>query len=645
MSYSVSNDKGRSYRRKLLLDLQANSFSPSQSHCHNRPESLLLLISYRIMSLSRAVKKGIGRLTASADTKKTRLTQVSHKAPTRLIPLGKSSVEMAGAAICALSNYGGGMLQGDSSDLFINVEKKARLGVITQGASRIYSQRIPNECQATLHATVEKDGVLVYAPDPCSLFAASSFAQKQEFHIHPQSSVVLIDWFSSGRYRNGEHWAFDKLSSRTSLSWLGEANPPFLQDSVSMDLRIRQTNESDLDPLGVYNFHAFASLILYGKETEAIQRKCEILQDGLAAESTRIRERSETAHVDPKQLRLAGQVCMGLSRVELPDKEYDAHVVRLAATTNEDLYRVFHHCLLPVGESFGMEFYKDRIRAKESEIPAMHANASTNGASSRPSKYPSREDPTSPLWSAGMANEGGNAFWSAYMLADSCMPTGSFAHSSGLEAAAQLGIVKNEDELKTFIQATTRSTMQVMTPFLIAGHRLALETVSDHEATAEKWKELDKQMQAILASNAPACAASADQGKSLLRVAKQWLGEESAGNLRALSFDQCSHVAPILGAVSAMLGLDESQVCHMFGYCVARDIVSAAVRLSMVGPLASVRLLHQVQGAAENGYNASLLAMEEHSEEGPLVAAAGSAPIVEAIHPCHDILKLRLFRS
>jgi urease accessory protein len=128
-------------------------------------------------------------------------------------------------------------------------------------------------------------------------------------------------------------------------------------------------------------------------------------------------------------------------------------------------------------------------------------------------------------------------------------------------------------------------------------------------------------------------------------VAKQWLGEESAGNLRALRFDQCSHVAPIMGAVGAMLGLDESQVCHMFGYCVARDIVSAAVRLSMVGPLASVRLLHQVQGAAENGYNASLLAMEEHSEEGPLVAAAGCAPIVEAIHPCHDLLQVRLFRS
>jgi urease accessory protein len=602
------------------------------------------------MSLSRAVKHGIGRLTASADTNVTRLTQVSHKAPTRLIPVGSSSVNKSGAAICALSNYGGGMLQGDSSELFVDVKPNARLGVITQGASRIYSQRIPNECQATLQATVDQDALLVYAPDPCSLFAASSFAQKQEFQIHPESSIVLIDWFSSGRYRNGEHWTFDKLSSRTSLKWLGSKGTPFLQDSVSMDLRIKDDGS---DPLGVYDFHAFASLILYGKDAEIVQQQCESLQDALAGESTRIRERGgpETSTLlDLKQLKLAGQVCMGISRVKLEDNDFDAHVVRLAATTNEDIYRVFHHCLQPLGESFGLEFYKDRIRAKFSEIPRLHqekesTNGSFVGSSTRPKKYPQRNILSDSSASLSSQNDS-SAFWSAYMLADSCMPTGSFAHSSGLEAATQLGIVKDEDGLQTFIQAATRSTMQVMTPFLIAGHRLVLESVQDHESIGQKWEEIDQQMQAVLAPNAPSCAASLDQGKSLLRVAKQWLGENNPETLHVLkSFDQCRHVAPIMGAVGALLGLDELQVCRLFGYCTARDMVSAAVRLSLVGPLASVRLLYHVQGAAEDGCKVGRIAMEEYAEEGPLVAAAASAPIVEAIHPCHELLQVRLFRS
>ena len=242
---------------------------------------------------------------------------------------------------------------------------------------------------------------------------------------------------------------------------------------------------------------------------------------------------------------------------------------------------------------------------------------------------------------------GDPGYWAAFMLADSSMPTGSFAHSAGLEAAAQLGIVKDENDFETFIQAATRSTMQVMTPFLLAGHRLGLQEVADHEEYTAKWKELDQQMQAVLASNAPACAASVDQGKSLLRVAKHWIGQgnkSSIVSLSGLGSGQCHHIAPIIGSLGAHLGLSELQVCRLFGYCVARDIVSAAVRLSLVGPLASVKLLHQVQGSAEDGYRASLLAMEESSGD-PLVAAAGSSPIVEAIHPCHDVLQVRLFRS
>ena len=85
-------------------------------------------------SVRKAVKHGIGRLTASTDTltrrtnkenpRFTRLTQVAHKAPTRLIPIQKTSVHEAGAAVCALSNYGAGMLQGDSAELSVRVEPR-----------------------------------------------------------------------------------------------------------------------------------------------------------------------------------------------------------------------------------------------------------------------------------------------------------------------------------------------------------------------------------------------------------------------------------------------------------------------------------------------------------------------------------------
>lgn len=84
------------------------------------------------MSIHRSFKHGIGRLTAAAEGGPvTRLTQVSHKAPMRLVPVLKSSVDQAGAAVCALSNYGGGMLQGDSVELHVHVKSNAKLGSVS----------------------------------------------------------------------------------------------------------------------------------------------------------------------------------------------------------------------------------------------------------------------------------------------------------------------------------------------------------------------------------------------------------------------------------------------------------------------------------------------------------------------------------
>ena len=615
------------------------------------------------MSLRQSVKHGIGRLTASASSNRggvnsnnfiTRLTQVSHKYPTRLVPLGKTSVEKAGAAVCALSNYGGGMLQGDSCDLTVNVEANARLGIITQGASRIYTQRRQkNECRANLSATVHKNGLLVLAPDPCALFESSSFRQTQTFRIHPKSSVVLIDWFSSGRYRNGEHWAFDKLSSSTRLEWLGTPEQPFLQDFISMDLTTMATNKQEDDPLGVSNFHAFASLLLYGKDAEAVEQRCFGLQDMLVAKHTRIRERrggeqgTITTFNDINELDdlgLAGRVCMGMSRVSLDynGKNQDAHVVRIAATNNEDVYRVFHYCLSPLKELFGMEFYKERIRAKASEIPRVPSTVSVvQGVHSH--NRTNSKNPMMPTPSPSSGNDDDFAFWSAYMLADSSMPTGSFAHSAGVEAAMQLGMLQNEKEVQTFIQAATRSSMQVLTPFLLAGHRLA-RNHKNNKSIVDKWKFLDRQAQAVLASNAPACAASLDQGKALARVAQQWIG--TGDNEVTTWFENGNHVGPVLGAVAAELGLNETQACRIFGYCVARDMVSAAVRLSLVGPLASIPMLQKVRGAAEGGWRTSWAAMMEQEDPyDALSAAATCAPVVEALHPCHDVLQLRLFRT
>jgi len=698
------------------------------------------------MSIQPHFKHGIGRLTAAAEGSHTRLTQVSHKAPMRWVPVWKTSVERAGAAICALSNYGGGMLQGDSVEVHVHVQSNAQLGVTTQGASRIYTQRIPNNvCQATLDAKVEKKGLLVWAPDPCSLFRKSSFQQVQKFTIDPTSSVALIDWFSSGRYRNGEHWAFDQLSTRTSLFFEEEDDIPILQDAIHMDFKTlaassskkesgTDSNGGGTDPLGVFQFHAFASLILYGDQVQAVQQECLALSDALLRPYTRIRERLPVAdddddgdddknknshqEIDLSALGLSGRVCMGISRIPTPHV-HDAHVVRFAATTNEDLYRIFHHCLSPLQSQFGIQFYKDRIRAKASEIPRMtndpsssnsHSSMNSSSSSLTSSAAPpmarrhvvtvhgSDEPPTQTSGNLNDNNDddvssrsfNADTMWAAYMMADSALPTGSFAHSAGLEVAAQMGILASSSssasettqeeqlqQLSTFIQAAVRSSVQMTAPFLVRGYELGLEMNGDSrpDTVEGDWQKLDRQCHAAFVTNALACAASIDQGKSLARVAEQWLGTSNENvtldSVKNQSMIACfgkgkGHLGPIVGALGARLGLSQEQVGHLFGYCVARDMVSSAVRLSLIGPLTSVKLLQSVQDASKDGWKSyqrqkavaaataagrvnvgggGTSSSITHPATDPLALSAASAPILEAIHPCHEALQVRLFRT
>jgi len=641
-------------------------------------------------SLRKSVKHGIGRLTASTDRLSprsttmpiTRLTRVAHKAPTRLIPVKKASVQQVGAAICALSNYGGGMLQGDSAELSVNVEAGAKLGLVTQGAGRIYTQRVSSVCETRMHATVEKDGILVFAPDSCTLFASSSYSQYQEYEIHPESSIALIDWFSSGRFKNQERWEFDNLQTCTKLKWLKTEgtqedenlisdnldNVPFLIDSTSIDLRRnRQMNTSNHDTHAVADFNCFASLILYGEHIQSVKNRCQSLSVTFAAKytRTRIRERDqcdkEWDSIDTDIYdNLAGRVIIGVSKVSLRGKPSDAYVVRFAGKTNEDLYRIFHTCLIPMAPSFGIEFYKDRILAQRSEIPTITKKVSRDPGQEvykvieRTTNTIPRQKLANDLYPVSslgsMPMEMHSSFWSIMMLADSGLPTGSFSHSAGLEAATQLRMIEGEEDVLNYVQAATRSSIQLLAPFLISSLRIVqrdgVNDIREAINVRDCWDKLNRECNAVMVTNEPACSASIDQGKSLARVATQWLGEEFShlDILDCLRNDRSPHMAPTLGVISGLLGLDEIQVCRLFAYCLARDMVSSAVRLSLIGPLASVPLLNNVQESAEDSIRAVYTAILNHPEN-PLLVAASSAPVIEAIHPCHEILQVRLFRS
>ena len=79
-------------------------------------------------------------------------------------------------------------------------------------------------------------------------------------------------------------------------------------------------------------------------------------------------------------------------------------------------------------------------------------------------------------------------------------------------------------------------------------------------------------------------------------------------------------------------------------------MISAAVRLNLVGPMAGVNLLDGAYKAVEEGIESGSMdttCVEEGDDvvSTAMEAVATCSPVVEAVHPTHDVLAVRLFRT
>ncbi len=648
----------------------------------------------------RLVQTGMARLRATATAKngsdtsfQTRLTEVAHQSPNRLIPIRSLAMERAGACICALSSYGGGMVQGDSSHVNIHVQPNARLGVVTQGSNRIYytsghttmddktTLSSPSSCQSIIQAKVESNAMLVFAPDPCVPFAESDFTQELVLDVQDTSSIVLVDWFSAGRIHNGELWHLTRLSSKIKMIVNGKL---VLVESLALHQNVRRGDcfgfwcDYESEPLTT-----FGSILLHGDQAYPVVEQFRILQDQLAAHYTSIRPSTRLQPPFENALDIGcfrGRVVVGLSS---SSTQLGTYMARIAATCTEDLYRVLHFGLRPLKNLFGLEFYKDRLQASQSSTSTNSGtrkfrdnNAQTSNNSKRTGKFLTalikkrfdESEQGQKVLQQNITNATAST-WISLMLADSSLPTGGFAHSASLEAASQLKWFDNgsnhdggEATLSAYIQAATRSALQLQIPLVLAAYGL-LRTGTG--PVMEQWRQLDDYTHALLNFNAPACRASLDQGQSLLRITKLLvqdvqhlqLLEHIQADIVAATSSTRGHFAPMFGVCAAMLLPDhdssELELCTLLGYCTGRTLVSAAIRLNLIGPMASLPLLAKIEQATREGIEAAYasihqqqdVSMKPPSLECFMNAAATSAPVIDAIHNCHDLLQTRLFRT
>lgn len=115
------------------------------------------------------------------------------------------------------SNFGGGLVAGDETQLDLRIGTGARCFMGTQASTKVYRNPSRLPCSHTTNAILESGSLLVFAPDAIQAFAGSSYRQRQEFHLAKDAALVLVDWFTSGRAARGECWAFDHFQSRNDV--------------------------------------------------------------------------------------------------------------------------------------------------------------------------------------------------------------------------------------------------------------------------------------------------------------------------------------------------------------------------------------------------------------------------------------------
>ena len=215
-----------------------------------------------------------------------------------------------------------------------------------------------------------------------------------------------------------------------------------------------------------------------------------------------------------------------------------------------------------------------------------------------------------------------------WQLADSGFPGGGFAHSSGLEAAVQSGLITDEASLADAVLLIAHQTAGAALPAVYS-------VIRQPDAFAKADRRVDAAM-----LNQVARRASVAQGQALLTAAGNifndlpdlltWIDE-----VRRLSLPK--HLAPVFGRLTGELGLTCPEAGRLMLFMSARSAMSAAVRLGACGAMQSQRLLRGLAEPCDE--------IVERSLEWGLDDIHQAAPLLDLLQSGQDRLYSRLFQS
>jgi urease accessory protein len=217
---------------------------------------------------------GQGHVVVSLIGTRAVLSTLRYSYPLKLMaPDGRSRPDVQ---TLYMLSYGGGLVSGDRISLDIDLDANTILCLLTQGSTKVYRTRAGRPPSAAiparpepkaktpspatrqmLRARVAEGATLFLLPAPVTCFSGSSYSQTQRIQLASSTStLVLLDWFTSGRKSLGEHWAFNRYRS-SNTAWRSDRprGTPIVRDVVLL--------ADDYVP-AVHPFSCFANVLLLG---------------------------------------------------------------------------------------------------------------------------------------------------------------------------------------------------------------------------------------------------------------------------------------------------------------------------------------------------------------------------------------------
>ncbi|KAI3399340.1 hypothetical protein diail_7295 [Diaporthe ilicicola] len=212
------------------------------------------------------------------------LETITYQYPLKLITPPRNHQQDRSVLVFLLS-YGGGLVGGDSVNLAIDVQRGARLSIVTQGHTKIFKSASPDiVTRQSLSVAIDDGAALCLLPDPVQPFAESVYEQAQVFRIRGEgASLFLLDWVTQGRAARGEDWDLVRWVGRNEVWWSSSSSGDtaaaaagkgggrlLVRDAVKLDGRaslsaVVKDLRSSMHGLGI-----FGTLILRGPLTKSL---------------------------------------------------------------------------------------------------------------------------------------------------------------------------------------------------------------------------------------------------------------------------------------------------------------------------------------------------------------------------------------